>query len=939
MQSRKKYQNVIFYLIAICTTLFTLTIFIPKTTAQDNVVKAIYFHPNDISPDVGINATLDTNLKQAQSFFADVMDSHGFGRKTFQLDTDSNNRVIVDHVEGNFKDTHYHKDTFLKVLDELTPHYNTSQTIYYIAIDLSIADLIIRLDDRETYACGVASGNWAATAAGGCYDYSVIAHELGHTFGLKHNIHSNGAIDTMVNNPCAAEWLDVNPFLNGGYTDTGATSAFLLPPRPAPTQGDIRFSFQVSDPDGVHQAQLFDRKHDTVIACKGLNGENATFHLDISQLDDDVDSIILAVIDKSGNHIEFNVPVNVSELLNKSVIIRDTNLDAIIRENINIPPTTQLTSQILATLTSLELTDSNRQITDLTGLEQALNLETLRIQNQSSIADFSPISSLTGLSSLEISYSQFTNLSLLSPLTNLSSLTLSGNSIQDISALSGLTNLTSLDLSNNQITNFNSLFSLSELKQLWLTGNTITDKTQLLSLKEQNPDLVLYIDVDESVPNTPPTFLEEAETIRWVIENTPIGTRFGSSISATDTDLDQLTYSISSSVDGGVFNIDSRTGKLITNGILDYNTKNKYTINVSVTDGKGGSASITVTINVAPGDGGTIIPELIPIHVSFSELMIPSRGGVHSLPQWLELYNSSKKDTANLRGWQLAIEARDLNGKHRHGIISLNTLYIPPEETALIVTWQARQKDILIAENQIYSFFTHHFDEFEQNQYRNMLIGLAGFSLKLTNREGLLVDKIGNLDGDPSTEDAPIWETPMNTTKNAPRTSIMRRYAKDTFLPLDGTEKNNWRSSSDFPLAVSTFWGTKNDLGNPGYRGEGTLPVTLSHFKAEKKYNTSIITWTTESEINNAGFNILRSETLEGEYKIVNPTLIQGAGTTSQRNQYTWTDTTLQENKTYCYRIVEVSFEGIQQELATVRMRGLVSSKEKLYTTWGDLKD
>ena len=53
------------------------------------------------------------------------------------------------------------------------------------------------------------------------------------------------------------------------------------------------------------------------------------------------------------------------------------------------------------------------------------------------------------------------------------------------------------------------------------------------------------------------------------------------------------------------------------------------------------------------------------------------------------------------------------------------------------------------------------------------------------------------------------------------------------------------------------------------------------------------------SELNNAGFNILRSETKNGEFKSVNPQLIQGAGTTTERHTYTWTDTTAKPNTVY----------------------------------------
>ena len=121
-------------------------------------------------------------------------------------------------------------------------------------------------------------------------------------------------------------------------------------------------------------------------------------------------------------------------------------------------------------------------------------------------------------------------------------------------------------------------------------------------------------------------------------------------------------------------------------------------------------------------------------------------------------------------------------------------------------------------------------------------------------------------------------------------------------------------------------------------RGGEPLPVTLSHFRAELTDSGVVLNWTTESEVDNAGFYIYRSETKGGEFKVVNPTLIQGAGTTGERNTYTWTDKTTKPNVAYYYRIEDVSQAGVHKQLATVRMRGLISASGKLTTRWADLK-
>lgn len=129
---------------------------------------------------------------------------------------------------------------------------------------------------------------------------------------------------------------------------------------------------------------------------------------------------------------------------------------------------------------------------------------------------------------------------------------------------------------------------------------------------------------------------------------------------------------------------------------------------------------------------------------------------------------------------------------------------------------------------------------------------------------------------------------------------------------------------------------------NPGVKiyldSEEPLPVKLSSFKAVHTAAGAVLSWTTESELDNAGFNILRSSIQTGDFKQVNTKLIAGAGTTGIRTEYTWTDTTAKPNTVYYYRIVDVSHAGEREHLATVRLRGLVSATGKLITAWANMK-
>lgn len=97
-------------------------------------------------------------------------------------------------------------------------------------------------------------------------------------------------------------------------------------------------------------------------------------------------------------------------------------------------PTGLVTVSDMTYLTSLEA--SNSEITNLSGLEKAINLQQLWLNNNG-IHDLAPLSGLTKLQQLYLRDNQISNLEALKDLTNLKGLYLGGNQISDISFLTG----------------------------------------------------------------------------------------------------------------------------------------------------------------------------------------------------------------------------------------------------------------------------------------------------------------------------------------------------------------------------------------------------------------------------------------------------------------------------------------------------------------------
>ena len=318
------------------------------------------------------------------------------------------------------------------------------------------------------------------------------------------------------------------------------------------------------------------------------------------------------------------------------------------------------------------------------------------------------------------------------------------------------------------------------------------------------------------------------------------------------------------------------------------------------------------------------IPEII-----ISEIMVASNDG--RLPQWIELCNLSNTDEINLEGWKLDIQnqqSADFNGK-LNVTINFKKRIIEPKDTLLIISKRGRFSNT-ISKEQVYDINVLH-------GLKGKILSEKGFHLKLTQSDKL-IDEVGNINSSANAEDKLVWVLPKSVTKDGIRTSMIRRYNDD--VSRLGTDAAEWISAKNTKLLTRTtsYYGHPNDIGAPGVGSGGALPVTLSHFRAEHSATGVILKWTTESEVDNAGFYIYRSETKDGEFKVVNAELIQGAGTTGERNEYTWTDTTAKLNTVYYYRIEDVSHAGVREQLATVRLRGLVSASGKLITRWGDFK-
>jgi len=292
-----------------------------------------------------------------------------------------------------------------------------------------------------------------------------------------------------------------------------------------------------------------------------------------------------------------------------------------------------------------------------------------------------------------------------------------------------------------------------------------------------------------------------------------------------------------------------------------------------------GAAPITFPAPPAPAPTPVVTPPTpvaMATDIMITEIMVDTGNG--RLPQWIELNNVSGKEVS-LKGWSLSItnDAADADVVGSNLMIDLSSAMLGVSKSG---SNMGKGKSLLVVSSaggrSSASLANVAMIDASAQLKRGNILSTMGFRVSLIppQTSGIVTpgDMAGNLGADPA------WDLPMGEDS---RSSLIRKKMGE------GTEMAGWVLASDTSLTAGpvTYYGSDEDAGTPGYDAGGPLPVELSHFRPARDKATGqvVITWSTQSELNNAGFFIKRSQQRTGQFQVINATMIPGAGTTSEK--------------------------------------------------------
>ena len=297
-------------------------------TLSTDLLHIVYYLPKDKEPSPNITQKIDKTIREVQDFYADEMERHGFGRKTFSFETDENGKAKVYLIKENQSHNFDRSNDIWLTIEESKfrvtypyPFYaDYNDTFWYTNDDGYLTRNSVWRHAIEGITPWKNVGTYVKNL-----DRESIAYTLKDAFGVSYT-HSGykkqnslKRLFSRINDKmpwgkkwaklskCEAEWLDKSRFFNPNQPFFDKSPKMDMRVSITKDSGLRDFIFEIEDEDGMHQAQLFvprdvkdQWKPEKFYDCQALNGkEKATVIFEIT--DPEIMNVVLRMIDMHGN--------------------------------------------------------------------------------------------------------------------------------------------------------------------------------------------------------------------------------------------------------------------------------------------------------------------------------------------------------------------------------------------------------------------------------------------------------------------------------------------------------------------------------------------------------------------------------------------------------------------------------------------------------------
>lgn len=269
--------------------------------------RVIYFRPEG-APPTPIESITQL-MQETQEFYKLQMEQKGYGAKTFRIESDENQEIIVHTVDGAHYAQHYFANTYQEMEKELPREFTFANINSHNNIHVLIVgglDLVYNgvLGVGWTFSGWSAGGN--AVLPGDRLNVPIIAHEIGHAFGLFHN-DINFTMMGPNDGPMLdyeARWLSKSHYFNDTHIRTDIPKFVDFLGTEAIGRDIIKFKFSAHSDSDLFQSKIIRIRGGLVLGDDELNGKDDIAEINVSRLKIvNGDKLSFRIMDVNGNYI------------------------------------------------------------------------------------------------------------------------------------------------------------------------------------------------------------------------------------------------------------------------------------------------------------------------------------------------------------------------------------------------------------------------------------------------------------------------------------------------------------------------------------------------------------------------------------------------------------------------------------------------------------